>query len=620
MFKVDFRQIDATVRRGEQSYPLAINGVLYLTTNDNSVWAVNGTTGRVLWRHDPNKLALYSNFGIVANRGLAYCAGRLFLLTLDMHIVALNPRNGRVIREVPIAAAVPGASINFGYSETSAPMCANNRVVIGAAGSEFGVRGFVMAYKPDLSPAWANPFWTIPPDVQSWRRPSRVVGGGVVWTPTTIDARTNTLYFGTGSPTPLYWPQLRPGRNPRTNALIAVDLRTGRLKWWQQQMIRNQWSYDTAQPPLVYNARVGGQRRRVVSVATMEGVWFAYDARTGRPIYSRVRVIDRTEHPPLRPGQPVVVYPSSIGGLNYSPASFHPGRNIIVNAAAETSAILTQQQLTPTQKRRKLVLGDVFLGLEIGNFGTVNPNWKDYGSISAIDVNTGRRVWKFKTPEPERGGVTTTASGLGFAGGGDGVVRAFDLRNGRVLWTFQTSHPIAAGPTVYSVRRPAVRRDHRRRHAHLVERRHRDRAARVRARRLEERRPAAASGARLAPRRGRSSSRRSASSTSSAPLRAPQRARRAQAQSGSARIQTQSRLFVQQWNPNSSNTPLVSGRVVLRGAPVRGARVAVGGYVAPGRDRCQRALPLPDQHHRAAALRRARRRRVGARPSTAGAL
>ena len=142
-----------------------------------------------------------------------------------------------------------------------------------------------------------------------------------------------------------------------------------------------------------------------------------------------------------------------------------------MNAAAETSAILTQQQLTPTQKRRKLVLGDVFLGLEIGNFGTVNPNWKDYGSISAIDVNTGRRVWKFKTPEPERGGVTTTASGLGFAGGGDGVVRAFDLRNGRVLWTFQTSHPIASGPRSTG-RRAAVRRDHRRRHADLVERRH----------------------------------------------------------------------------------------------------------------------------------------------------
>jgi alcohol dehydrogenase (cytochrome c) len=580
VFKVDFRQIDATVRRGEQSYPLAINGVLYMTTNDNSVWAVNGTTGRVLWRHDPNKLALYSNFGIVANRGLAYCAGRLFLLTLDMHIVALNPRNGNVIREVPIAAAVPGASINFGYSETSAPMCANNRVVIGAAGSEFGVRGFVMAYKPDLSPAWANPFWTIPPDLHSWRRPSRVVGGGVVWTPTTIDASTNTLYFGTGSPTPLYWPQLRPGRNPRTNALIAVDLRTGRLKWWQQQMNRNQWSYDTAQPPLVYNARVGGKRRRVVSVATMEGVWFAYDARTGRPIYSRVRVIDRTEHPPLRPGQPVVVYPSSIGGLNYSPASFHPGRNIIVNAAAETSAILTQQRLTPTQKRRKLVLGDVFLGLEIGNFGTVNPNWKDYGSISAIDVNTGRRVWKFKTPEPERGGVTTTASGLGFAGGGDGVVRAFDLRNGRVLWTFQTSHPIAAGPTIYSVAgrqyvaitvggTPTSSNGGTATELHVFALGGSKNADPPPPRTLASR---SAHPQRLSSERVVNVLRTPA---------APQRAQRTQAQASTARIQTQSRLYVQAWNPNSSNTPLVSGRVVLRGTPVRGARVAVGGYVVP---------------------------------------
>src|ERR687897_533306 len=292
VFKLDFRQRDPTVRRGEQSYPLAINGVLYLTTNDNSVWAVNGTTGDVLWRHDPNKLALYSNFGIVANRGLAYCAGRLFLLTLDMHIVALNPRNGNVIREVPIAAAVPGASINFGYSETSAPMCANNRVVIGAAGSEFGVRGFVMAYKPDLSPAWANPFWTIPPRQQGWRKASRIAGGGVVWAPVTADPTTNTVYFGTGSATPLYFPQLRRGANPRTNSLIAVDLISGRMKWWRRQMTHNEWAYDTAQPPLVYTGRVGGRTRPVVSVATMEGVWFAYDARTGRPIHQRVKVID----------------------------------------------------------------------------------------------------------------------------------------------------------------------------------------------------------------------------------------------------------------------------------------------------------------------------------------
>ena len=346
---------------------------------------------------------------------------------------------------------MPGASSNYGYSETSAPICANHRLVVGAAGSEYGVRGFTMAYHTDLTPAWPHPFWTIPPEGTSWRRFARLAGGGVVWTPTTIDTSTNTLYFGTGSGTPLYYPALRPGPNPRTDSLIAVNLSTGRMKWWQQQMAFNEWSYDTAQPPLVYDAKVGGKKRHIVSVGTMEGVWFAYDAKTGQPIYQRVKVIDRTEHPPLQPGKPVAVYPSSLGGLNYSPASYDSGTNYILNAASETAVVEQQAKFTPTQKKRKRLLGDIFLGLENGNFGALLPGWHDHGSISAIDVNTGKQVWKFQTPEPERGGVSTTDSGLGFAGGGDGNLRAFDLKSGKVLWSFQTGHQIAAGPAIYSV-------------------------------------------------------------------------------------------------------------------------------------------------------------------------
>ena len=214
--------------------------------------------------------------------------------------------------------------------------------------------------------------------------------------------------------------------------------------------LRNQWAYDVSQPPLVYTGKVGGKTHRVVSVATMEGVWFAFDAATGKPFHERVKVIDRVEHPPLRPGQPVTVFPSSLGGLNYSPAAFDPTTNYVFNAAAETAAVLIQQKLTPTQKKRKFVLGDVYLGVENGNFGTALQDWHDHGSISAIDVSTGRRVWKFQTPEPERGGVSITASGLGFAGGGDGLVRAFALKTGKVLWTFNTGRPIASGPTIFS--------------------------------------------------------------------------------------------------------------------------------------------------------------------------
>jgi alcohol dehydrogenase (cytochrome c) len=452
VFTVDFRAIDPGARRGQQSFPIVSGDRMYLTTNEDQVWALDATSGKVLWRWKPDNVAVFNKFGIVANRGLALCDGHLFMLTLDMTIVMLDPSDGSLIKHVPISRAVPGATPAYGYSETSAPMCGNHRLVVGAAGSEYGVRGFVMAYNTaDLSPAWANPFWTIPPEGTSWRKLSRIVGGGVVWTPTTIDTATNTLYFGTGSATPLYYPPLRPGSNPRADSLISVNLRTGKMNWWQQQMAHNEWSYDTAQPPLVYTGRVGGKTRKVVSVATMEGVWFCYDAKTGRPIYQRVKVIDRTEHPKLQPGKPVVVYPSSLGGVNYSPASYDPKTNLVFNGASETAAIDIQVRLSPTEKKRKRLEGDVFLGLLNGDFGSYLPGWHDYGSVSAINVNTGRRVWKTKTPEPERGGVATTASGLAFAGGGDGVLRAFDQSDGKILWHFQTGHQIAAGASIYSV-------------------------------------------------------------------------------------------------------------------------------------------------------------------------
>ena len=569
VYTVDFHAIDATVRRGEQSYPVESNGTLYVTTNDDNVWALDAVTGKVKWRYTPDDVAVFRNFGIVANRGVALCDGHIFELTLDMTIVSLNPATGALEQRVPIAKAVPGASSNYGYSETSAPICGNHRLIVGAAGSEYGVRGFVMAYHTDLTPAWPNPFWTIPPAGTEWRRNGTLVGGGVVWTPTTIDPTTNTLYFGTGSATPLYFPSIRPGSNPRADSLIAVNLATGRMKWWQQQMAHNEWSYDTAQPPLVYNAKVGGKKERIVSVGTMEGVWFAYDATNGRPIYQRVKVIDRTEHPTLKPGKAVSVFPSSIGGINYSPASYDANTNYIFNGAAETAALETQAQLTPTQKKRKFTLGDVFLGLANGNFGSVLPGWHDHGSISAIDVNTGRRIWKFTTPEPERGGVTTTDSGLGFAGGGDGVLRAFDLKTGKVLWTFQTGHQIAAGPSVYSIGG-------------------------------KEYLAITVGGTPTSSNGGISSELQvfalggSGTQSPPPPLRVLQSVkvkrpattqhrhdvRRAAAQ-GFGSIPTQGGLVVKLWEANSSNVARVSGRVLLNGAPVAGAAVAMDRYTVP---------------------------------------
>ena len=575
-YSVDFQKLDPDVRRGQQSYPLAIGGKLFVTTNDDNVFALDGATGKVLWQYKPPNSALFKNFGIVANRGLAYCDGRLFIAQLDMKLVALRPDDGKVLGVVSISHDVWNASTNYGYSETSAPICANHRVLFGAAGSEYGIRGFVMAYTTDLRPAWPNPFWTIPPDLQSWRRTSRVVGGGAVWTPVTVDSATNTVYFGTGSATPLYFPALRPGATPRTDALIAVDLTTGRLKWWQQLIAGNQWAYDVSQPPLVYRGKVGGTVHDVVSVATMEGVWFAFDAKTGNPFHERVKVIDRVEHPPLRPGEPVTVFPSSLGGLNYSPASYDPATNYVFNAAAETAAVLVQQKLTPTQKRRKLLLGDVYLGLQNGNFGGALAGWHDHGSISAIDVSSGRRVWKFQTPEPERGGVTTTATGLGFAGGGDGVLRAFDLRNGKVLWTFKTGNPIASGPTIFSVGGKEYV------------------AVTVGGT------PTSSNGGTVSqlfvfalgpgPTSRTTQGVRPTASwpvTGATPAR-PTAIRALAATSGGVRITVSGGAVpLTLWRADSSNEARVTGRVVVHGKPVVGAVVAVDRYRVPGRTDAQ---------------------------------
>ena len=177
------------------------------------------------------------------------------------------------------------------------------------------------------------------------------------------DARTRST-SAPGSATPLYFPSIRPGSNPRADSLIAVNLATGRMKWWQQQMPFNEWSYDTAQPPLVYTAKVGGKKERIVSVATMEGVWFAYDAATGRPIYQRDQGdrsrpstrrssrASRSRSSRLRSAASTTRRPRSTRHTNY-----------IFNAAAETAAVDVQAALTPTQKKRKFTLGDVFLGL-----------------------------------------------------------------------------------------------------------------------------------------------------------------------------------------------------------------------------------------------------------------
>lgn len=571
-FTIDLNKFVPGIKKGQQTYPIVVGNTMYVTSGDDQVFAVNASNGQLLWHYQPNNVATFKNYGIVANRGVAYCDGRVFLLTLDMTIVELDPATGKQLARVPISRAVPGAQANYGYSETSAPICADHRLILGAAGSEYGARGFVMAYMtPSLAPAWPNPFWTIPPNNTEWRKAARIVGGGVVWTPVTVDPTTKTLYVGTGAATPPYFPSLRPGSDPRADSIIAINLVTGQMKWWQQQLSSNEWSYDTSQPPMVYTARVGGKARRIVSVATMEGVWFAYDAATGAPVWSRVKVLDNVEHPDLKPGKPVVVYPSSLGGLNYSPASFDPQTQYVYNAASETASVLVEQT-SAERERQALLAGDPFLGLANGDYGQYLRNgWKDYGSVSAIDVATGKRVWKFDTPQPERGGPTTTASGLGFVGGGDGNLRAFDVKTGKVLWTFQTGAQIADGPTLYSVNGTEYV------------------AVGVGGTPTSSGGGTVASQVQVFALGGSQKQSTPPSISNTAIIRAPSTVTatpivHADVKRSSARSNahvTGPTISVKPWNSDTSNQAPVQGHVTLSGKPVEGVVLSIGGWVDP---------------------------------------
>jgi alcohol dehydrogenase (cytochrome c) len=448
-FTIDFHQLDKTVPLGEQSFPIVVGQTLYVTTGNDHVFAIDAASGKLLWEFSPSNSAIFSNYGVNASRGVAYCDGNVYLLTLDMRIDEINASDGKLVKEAQISDAVPGATVQNGYSETAAPICFDNLLITGASGSDYSTRGFVMAWNAsDLSPAWSSPYWIIPPDGQEWRKAGVFVGGGANWNPATIDTTTNTMYITTSNPSPIFDPSARPGPDPRTDSLIALDVFTGQQRWWQQQISGDQWGYSTVQPALLYNLKVHGKVERVVSVGTKEGTWFMYNALTGTPIYQHVQLVSDLEHPSLRPGHAVTVYPSSIGGLNYSPSSYDPSTGYVINNQAETSVTLTEVS-DPTKLNKDKVKGDVDNGLVGNGFGITPTSWHNYGSITAVDAALGKVVWRHQVSEPGRGGVTTTDSGLSFAGGGDGNLMALDTSTGNELWSFQTGHQIAAGPAIY---------------------------------------------------------------------------------------------------------------------------------------------------------------------------
>lgn len=449
VWSADLKTLDKDVKNGNQSYPVVIDGVIYITTSGNQVFAFEATTGKQLWHWKPpaEEAANYSKAGIIANRGVAVGDGKVFMLTIDCQLVALDQKTGELVKKVKLSDFYPDVTMENGYYETTAPLFYNGIVYIGSSGGDNGVRGFEAAFKAsDLTPAWDSPFWTVPPKGQDWLANSIFQGGGAVWNPPAIDPDTGIMYFAVGNPAPDFYGEGRPGDNPYTDSVVAVEAATGKLVWAKQEISHDLWDYDAAASPMILNATVNGKQQKVVVEGGKSGQWWAWDAATGDVVWDGIPFA-KIDHPKPTP-EGVLVSPGVLGGENYAPETYDPATNYVLIPGVESPMLIKSAKDQESAKTPDSP-GAAAFGTSMGE---APEGTETYGTITAIDVNTGKQAYQVKTKDPQRGGLTSTDTNLAFFGELDGKFNALDIKAGKVLWTFQTAGDnIQAAPAIFTV-------------------------------------------------------------------------------------------------------------------------------------------------------------------------
>jgi len=454
VWKADFKALDANIPNGNQNFPIVVDGVLYTTTGQNHIFAFDAATGAQKWHWTPDAelVATATKLHGGANRGVAVDGGFVYIVLYDNRVTKIDAKTGSTVTEAKIAELLPelkDVTTDNGYYETSLPVISKGIVYIGSSGSDNGVRGFVMALKAtDLTAAWDAPFWAVPPKGQDWLATSHFNGGGTTWMPITVDVATDIIYFGTGNPAPDFYGENRPGANPDVDSVVAVDGKTGKKLWAQQFVAHDLWDYDVAASPMLLNAKIGDKVRKIVVDGGKGGEWWAFDAATGEPIYKNV-AFNKQDHVPVTT-EGVLGYPGILGGQNYAPEAYDPASNYVLIPGIEYPSFLRASKDQDS--------GDASFGFGALTFGTmwdIGATPKDvvpYGTVTAVDVATGKIVYTNKTDTMMRGGFTTTGTGLAFYGEGNGKFRAIDVKSGATVWEFQLDgDSIGAAPTIYKV-------------------------------------------------------------------------------------------------------------------------------------------------------------------------
>jgi len=443
-----------------ETAPIVVDGVMYLTTSYNHVYAIDAVTGKQLW-HYKHKMGPVTTYCCGPNnRGVAILGDRVFMGTLDARLVALNAKSGELIWNTEIADP------ELGYSETMAPVAVNGRILIGTNGGEYGIRGFVKSFDANTGKLqWT--FYTIPEtghegvwaandatgknmhrDIAAEKAQLAKQGGdfyktlgGGVWMAPAVDTETNTVFFVVGNPSPDLYGAERPGDNLYTDSIVAVDLNTGKYKWHYQYVAHDVWDLDAVSPVILTTAKdKNGKMTKVAIHAGKTGNVYVHDRNTGELIrFSEAMVPqDGMWTLPTKDGAKMML--GANGGVEWSPMAFNPETRL-------TYAANLLQPMTYHVEPSKYPGGKLWLG---GAFKTI-PSEKQTGRLSAVNIDTGKVAWKFDTDEPLIGGVLATAGNLVFNGEANGLFRAFDAKNGKKLWEYQTGAGVNAPAVSYSV-------------------------------------------------------------------------------------------------------------------------------------------------------------------------
>jgi quinohemoprotein ethanol dehydrogenase len=448
-----------------EATPLAIKGVLYFTGSYGAVYAVDGVSGKLLWRFDPqtwkyDPAKLHNTFAV--NRGVAYSDGRVFSAALDGRLFALDARTGKLLWSVQTVDR------NSPQDITGAPCAFDGKVIIGSAGADFGARGYVTAYDVATGrEAWR--FYVVPgtpaqnrgdPAMEraaaTWTGDYWKTGtGGAVWDSIAFDPEFNRIYLGTGNPGP-YDPKLRSpggGDNLYTDSIVALDAASGKLTWAYQVNPRDEWDYDSTETMILADLVIHGSRRPVLMQAPKNGFFYVLDRRTGKLISAgKIGKVTWAERISLATGRPVdarggrydetgeaTVWPSPVGAHSWQAMSFSPETRL---------AYIPYMQLGARFVARPVPGAAYFGGVSMFLVAKGPDDGK--GALLAWDPVRQRTAWSVPRKTVWNGGTLATAGDIVFQGTAEGWLYAYDATTGRQLWKFNAGLGIIAAPISYA--------------------------------------------------------------------------------------------------------------------------------------------------------------------------